>query len=218
MLSRKPVRNPNDDKYAWVRSHEKFAWILEPQVQRKFDRSYVETPNHESSSVCWPWTGTIRRKGQGSKPASPEENISHLGYGWLVQRGPVRREMGAHRAAWLLEYGGEILPHQVVTHPICGNPRCVNPQHLELTTRRGVSHIAHAKHRGSNQRKKFCIRGHPLEGENLITRGTRRGRKCRTCELGRPSRKAAKQRELARRRAATAARRAARMQQHQLAS
>jgi len=97
------LSEPECEKYAWVRSHEKYAWILEPQMQRKFDQSHERLRNHESSSICWPWTGPIRRKGRSSNTTNTDSNVSYLGYGWLIQKGLFAGKMGAiaPRGCWI---------------------------------------------------------------------------------------------------------------------
>jgi len=93
----------------------------------------------------------------------------------------------------------------------------VNPQHLETHNTKGVSHIAHAKHRGANQRKTHCIRGHALEGTNLIIRGTRRRAQMQDVRTGAPLGKAASKRTRATPRRNSGSPRG-RMQQQPLAS
>jgi hypothetical protein len=63
----------------------------------------------------------------------------------------------------------------------------VNPAHLEPVTNaenvlRGVSPTA------LNARKTHCIRGHALEGDNVMRYGRMTGRHCRACHSERAAR------------------------------
>jgi len=78
--------------------------------------------------------------------------------------------ISAHRMYYEY-YKGEI-PYGMVVHHKCRNKACVNPDHLELMTDR--------RHKQLHQRKKFCKRGHPMFGENLVVyKDGERG--CRAC-------------------------------------
>jgi hypothetical protein len=83
---------------------------------------------------CWPWNGSVDKKGYG------------------------RFELGSdtwksHRAAWTLAYG-PIPPGKVIRHD-CDNPRCVNPSHLRIGT--------HADNVADKVERERCNRGeeHP---------------------------------------------------------
>lgn len=103
---------------------------------------------------------------------------NHGGYGMKHVGGRAGRAMLAHR--WFFEAKcGPIPPEMVIDH-LCRVRACVNPDHLEVVTRkenilRGEGRGAKAARRGS------CLRGHPLEGENVYIHpnGSRRCRACR---------------------------------------
>lgn len=59
----------------------------------------------------------------------------------------------------------------------CAHRRCVNPEHLEPVTASENTVRQRHFHRG----KESCPKGHPYEGENLIT-GKDGKRRCRTCD------------------------------------
>ena len=114
---------------------------------------------------CIEWVGKLDRDGYGRA--------------FIVWAG--KRECLAHRIAYLLESGA--IPAGCEIDHVCGNRRCVNPDHL-----RAVPHAVNVKsadyvtnHR--NRVKRECLRGHPLNGGNLILERTPRGyaRKCRQC-------------------------------------
>jgi hypothetical protein len=74
---------------------------------------------------------------------------SWLNYGVFDSR--IMGRMGAHRAAWILNYG-DIPKGMSVLHS-CNNPPCVNPKHLKL-----------GDHLANMQDRKLC--GNYPKGEN----------------------------------------------------
>lgn len=107
---------------------------------------------------CWVWIGTKDRKGYGDFKL----NYQH----WK-----------AHRITYLLLHG-DINSELTIDH-LCRNHFCVNPEHLEQVSiktniLRGEGVCA------NNSRKKYCVNGHPLFGENLVIRSNN-GRRCKTC-------------------------------------
>lgn len=110
---------------------------------------------------CLLWTGSLDR----------------AGYGRVLIDGRYRP---AHRVIYELSRGP--IPEGLVLDHLCRTPRCVNPEHLEPVT------IAENLKRGRpsqyqlNAMKTHCLRGHPLEGENLCNRRDGK-RQCRTCKL-----------------------------------
>lgn len=102
---------------------------------------------------CWLWTGKIGHNGYGKSSARLAHRVS-----WELQRGPI--------------------PAGLVIDHLCRVRHCVNPDHLEPVTiqeniRRGIGQSA------VNTRKTHCIRGHALEGENLLIKAGKR--QCRDC-------------------------------------
>lgn len=67
---------------------------------------------------CWEWTGRRDRDGYGRMK--------------VIDAG-VKRETGAHRAAWIA-YRGAISDAELQTDHLCRVRHCVNPDHMELVT------------------------------------------------------------------------------------
>lgn len=82
-----------------------------------------------AASECWPFTGARMRKGHG------------------CFRGPWRRNMAAHRFAWILKY--REMPGDLCVLRQCDNPPCCNPAHLFLGTRADNNQDRKAKHRSA---------------------------------------------------------------------
>lgn len=127
-------------------------WLASPWIRDRF-WSKVEKRGDDE---CWPWHGRKTRKGYGL--------FGHAG------------EVLAHRRAYRYSIGE--IPEGLTLDHLCGEPSCVNPAHLEPVTLKenilrgnGVA--------ARNARKTHCLRGHLLDGENLIVRPTGRG--CREC-------------------------------------
>lgn len=105
---------------------------------------------------CWIWQGAANAKGYGVKRVDG-------------------RIQAVHRLAYRAQYG-ELPP--VLDH-VCRTRLCFNPEHLEPVDHRtnilrGVAPPA------ANARKTECVRGHPLEGDNLAIR-VRNGHETRVC-------------------------------------
>lgn len=84
----------------------------------------------------------------------------------------------AHRFAYEAIFGP--IPEGMQVDHLCRNRACVNILHMEIVTHRentlrGISPAA------QQARMTHCFKGHPLEGENLIQKGTLR--RCRICRL-----------------------------------
>lgn len=78
----------------------------------RFSEKYEPQPDG-----CWTWTGSTQQGGYGCF--------------WFDD---VRRQVPAHRAAWLLLVGD--IPAGLDLDHLCRNRACVNPAHLEPVTRR----------------------------------------------------------------------------------
>lgn len=108
--------------------------------------------------------------------------------GCIIWMGAIFNEKGygafgggrAHRYAYERLFGP--IPSGMQIDHLCRVRCCVNPHHLEVVTPRentirGVSPAA------VNARKTHCVRGHLLEGDNLMSNDSwRRCRECARCD------------------------------------
>ncbi len=113
----------------------------------------------EKTTTCWLWKGAL----------------CWDGYAQFRLYGKFPK---AHRVSYELLVGN--IPEGMTLDHLCRVRHCVNPSHLEVVTLRenllrgnAVSAI--------NARKRECIRGHSLSGENLVTVVGKR--QCRKCNL-----------------------------------
>lgn len=114
-----------------------------------------------SKAECWPWLGSTNSRGYGSL--------------WVMGK-----LTAAHRISWSLFNNREIPGGMFVLHN-CDNPRCVNPTHLFLGTQFDNMRDCCSKGRSREQKKAYCVRGHPLSGSNLNVRKDG-ARTCRACK------------------------------------
>jgi len=110
-----------------------------------------------TDSGCWLWQGYLEG-----------------GYARARQAG---KKVLLHRISFELTKG--LIPDGLEIDHLCRNKSCLNPEHLEAVshkenTLRGISFSA------INSRKKSCINGHPLVGDNLIIDGAGH-RRCKIC-------------------------------------
>ena len=108
---------------------------------------------------CWLWTGPLYGYGYGSAGVNGRTHNAHRAV-WETAVGPI--EKGLH------------LDH------LCRNPACVNPAHMEVVTAR-VNAMRSTAPTAVNARKTHCVRGHPLNGENLLVDPKNGKRRCRAC-------------------------------------
>lgn len=127
-------------------------------TRRSFLERLMTRVSPEPNSGCWLWFGDVDRDGYGR----------------------VRRDghqVGAHRAIYEAMRGE--IPDGLVLDHLCRVRCCVNPDHIQPVTNtvnilRGISPPA------MNAKKLFCLRGHPLKGDNC--RNAAYGRVCRRCD------------------------------------
>lgn len=116
-------------------------------------------PEHNPElGKCWLWTGSL----------------TDDGYGEFYCKG---KTVKAYR--WLYEREiGEVSEGMVLDH-LCRNPACVNPLHLEPVTNR--ENILRGENPAAqNAKKRYCKRGHLLEGDNVYP--DKKGhRNCKIC-------------------------------------
>ena len=126
---------------------------------------------------------------QRSEPVSSgchiwQGSLTNSGYGRLTWVHAGRKEVGAHRVAYVATYG----PVPDGLH--IGRVRaCVNPDQMEpVTPRENImrSPIAPA---AVNASKTSCPQGHPYSEANTVVQ-KHGGRLCRTCQAARPRKKA----------------------------
>ena len=126
---------------------------MTPSELARFEK-YVDP---EPMSGCWLWNGGLFRDGYGNFSAQSGTRAHRLAYEHFI--GPVP--------------DGLVLDHK------CRVRCCVNPRHVEPVPNR-VNVLRGFGRAALQARQTHCIKGHPLDGQNLIRRNTG-GRRCRTC-------------------------------------
>lgn len=131
-----------------------------------------------SAEGCWNWNGPI----------------SIYGYGRLMESVGNRKtkQLMAHRFAYE-EVIGKIEEGMTIDH-VCRNKSCVNPAHMEIVTRGENSTRAHSKNMNA-MRDNCCIRGHKIEGENVVLEKRKNGsqrKRCKACAKLRDSKRSRK--------------------------
>lgn len=107
------------------------------------------------TETCWLFNSAINKKGYGTF--------------WLDGRANQ-----AHRISWIL--ANSDIPFGLSIDHLCRIKNCVNPDHMEVVT------LQENSHRKVVEPKTVCIRGHKLEGYNLVIPKDGR-RRCRTCRV-----------------------------------
>jgi len=128
--------------------------LFAPRLNGTPFAEYIDT-----SGPCWLWTAATNRQGYGTV----KHNYRH----WM-----------AHRLIWTALVGD--IPEGMTLDHLCQTLNCVNPDHLRVMDGRTNILIGHGPP-ALNARKARCIKGHPLNGDNLYSyKGTRH---CRICRL-----------------------------------
>ena len=109
---------------------------------------------------CWEWQGSTSQ-----------------GYGNITIN---KKRYQTHRLAYETNKG--LIPKGMELDHLCRNRICCNPEHLEVVSkeeniRRGLWH----KTINWQTLKMFCLRGHPLFGDNLYIDEKHKKRHCKTC-------------------------------------
>jgi hypothetical protein len=120
------------------------------------ERFWSKVDDSGGPEACWLWTSALVQ-----------------GYGKFRLN---RRFVGAHRLSYELLVGP--IPEGLTLDHLCRTPACVNPAHLEPVTMR-ENLLRSGNPCAINATKTHCVRGHPLEGDNIVWSKT--GRACRTC-------------------------------------
>ena len=124
-------------------------------VDRVLTKVEFDNENH-----CWNWIGAK----------------NWLQYGVLYIKGKF---YFAHRLSYMI-FKGQI-PNGLVLDHLCRNYSCINPDHLEAVTQ-GVNASRGTSFSAINKAKKYCPKGHLLEGDNLIKSDRDRGKRgCKKC-------------------------------------
>jgi hypothetical protein len=94
--------------------------------------NFWDRVDQKGAAACWEWQRKRNRKG----------------YGQLTLNG---KQMGAHRAAYILAVGA--IPDGMQVLHSCDNPPCCNPKHLSLGTNLDNVRDCAAKGRRASQKK-----------------------------------------------------------------
>jgi hypothetical protein len=123
----------------------------------------------EKTATCWLWTGPLGRGG----------------YAYFTWREPRTEKfvpapvqgVRVHRAVYEHEVGP--IPEGMTLDHLCRVRHCVNPDHMEIATHR-TNILRGETLAAANARKTHCPKGHPYDGDNLMTTKSG-GRACKEC-------------------------------------
>lgn len=138
--------------------------VRRPLQQRFWEKVNKDgpVPEHRPDlGPCWVWTGAHDKYGYGGIGIDNQRRAKAHRIGYEIQVGPI--------------------PDGLELDHLCRTPACVRGSHLEPVTHRenvlrgnAPSAITH--------RTRICKRGHPFEGDNLVSAGPGQGMTCRQCQ------------------------------------
>lgn len=152
------MKSPEERKHHWIDPN-----LSPAQYDRAvFERLLANTVFNDNG--CWIWQGFVK-----DGPSAYGE-MSYRGETWRV-----------HRLSFKLTRGS--IPEGLEVCHTCDTMACCNPGHLEVKTHQANLMDASRRKRLQGQGKTHCLRGHPLEGDNLSPHTPFRS--CRICTRGR---------------------------------
>ena len=131
-------------------------------ISQKFIDKFWSKVDRKSNDECWEWLGSDNGHEYGRFYAGGGKDNPLTYY--------------AHRYSYTLYYGE--IPEGLEIDHLCKNRKCVNPLHLEAVTTK-VNVLRSDSLSAKRARQEFCIRGHPLFGDNLYEAGGKR--MCKQC-------------------------------------
>lgn len=128
-----------------------------------FDRFVSKVHQPSGWDGCWLWLGW------------KNQNMGHV----MLWDSRQHCDRPASQIAWEI-FHRKAFPKKLVSCHSCDNPPCVNPLHIRAGTLKSNAYECIAKGRmKAPPRRARCIRGHPLNGHNILH--STNGRQCRTC-------------------------------------